>query len=701
MPSEDSLPVDSTAAFPLSQAHEKSRFAVVDPLYSATELVPEPDIQEHGAQWLYGDAELECWRLQVLRQRMEAAKLKVGYPGTFHKPSTCASFQLTLRSGQRLPSTIDLRAVGDIVVSLGERVIYRGAASDALHCVLCPDDSATGTETLRVDISTQGAPPALLIVNGPLCTGLAPWHWSADGIHFTPACAFPQTHSGLPPHRLELQETPLSPVSREGELFDFGCELLGRISFCCASQPTLFVGESPAEAHNSDPQTFEQSCTLHPNGEGCWISEHALAFRYARITNGEPADLKCLALFHPAQYRGAFACSDERLTRIWMNSAYTLRLCLHDFLIDGVKRDRLPWTGDMAMSLMANAYTFGDADIVRRSLTALGRAGIEQTHINGIVDYSMWWLIAQDHYQQYFGDMAHLQRDWSRIKDTLERLAARCGADGLFVTTSNEWLFIDWVSDNKLTALQILWWWALRSGADIAVRMGDEPTAARWRANADTLEATLYSRAWDAQTNTWRGLPDNNSECSRHANLLAVVSGLAKTNQKDGILALLLGNKANPVGTPYMAGFENIALGRLGGIDAMLQRVNCYWGAMIDRGATTFWEAYNVADDGDQAYAFYNRPFAKSLCHAWSAGPASFLPAEIFGLRPTADGWARFSVDPRLGTLQWACATVPTPHGDIEVAVDIHSMTLRLPAGTAAQWREYTFTGPGYFSQDL
>ena len=86
-----------------------------------------------------------------------------------------------------------------------------------------------------------------------------------------------------------------------------------------------------------------------------------------------------------------------------MGSAYTLRLCMHDFILDGIKRDRLPWAGDLAVSLVANAYSFADGSIVARSLSVLGRAGIEKADINGIVDYSLWWVVCHDLYQLYFG----------------------------------------------------------------------------------------------------------------------------------------------------------------------------------------------------------------------------------------------------------------------------------------------------------
>lgn len=684
-----------------SEAHEKSLFAVVDPVYNATNLVPAPDAKTGAAPWLYGDAELECWRLQVLRAQTSAAQLKISYPGSYYSASTQATFRLAVAAGQPLPYSVSVRAVGNIVVTLGGQGIYSAAASDLPHHIVLPTNSLAMDGTLQVTLTTQSEPPGILIQDGLFATSQAGWQWSTNGTQFASPQVFSQTLSGVPPHQVEPSETVLNPVATNGALFDMGCEMFGRISFASVSgTPALYVGESTAEASNSVSGNFEQSTALRNNGNGTWTSQNALAFRYFRITGVQASNVICLAQFSPAQYRGAFACSDDRLTRIWMDSAYTLRLCRHDFLIDGVKRDRLPWTGDMAMSMMANAYAFGDGEIVRRSLVTLGRAGISQAHINGIVDYSMWWIIAQDYYQKFYQNADHLNREWPRILDALQRLAARCDTNGLYVTNSSDWVFIDWASGNKQTALQILWWWAQSSGALLAQRMGDTTNAAYWQGRADALGQVLYQRAWDATNGGWRGIPDSTSALSRHANIFAVVSGLATASQYPSIKTNLLGTALTAVGTPYVAGFENIALARMGETTNFMARVNSVWGGMLDRGATTFWEAWDATQTGDNAYAFYSRPFAKSLCHAWSSGPATFLPSEIFGLRPVADGWSRFTVNPQLGLLSWACATVPTPHGDIELSAASGNVTLKVPAGTTAVWGERIFTGPGIFDSD-
>jgi hypothetical protein len=97
----------------LSRAHQRSHFAVIDPLYSATALNPAPLLKRDAAPWIYGEAELECWRLQVLRERMIAAKLNVGYPGVFHQALPKVSFRCAIPGDQPLPASLTLRAVGD------------------------------------------------------------------------------------------------------------------------------------------------------------------------------------------------------------------------------------------------------------------------------------------------------------------------------------------------------------------------------------------------------------------------------------------------------------------------------------------------------------------------------------------------------------------------------------------------------------
>ncbi len=113
----------------------------------------------------------------------------------------------------------------------------------------------------------------------------------------------------------------------------------------------------------------------------------------------------------------------------------------------------------------------------------------------------------------------------------------------------------------------------------------------------------------------------------------------------------------------------------------MLTSVRDTWGGMLDAGATTFWEAWDATQSGDARYAFYGRPFGKSLCHAWAAGPAWLLPTALLGIRPLAAGWSRVAVAPVRSDLAWISATVPTPRGPLHVDLDGKRLRVRAPQG--------------------
>lgn len=173
---------------------------------------------------------------------------------------------------------------------------------------------------------------------------------------------------------------------------------------------------------------------------------------------------------------------------------------------------------------------------------------------------------------------------------------------------------------------------------------------------------------------------------TRHANFLAILSGTATRRQRKSIIANVLLNEEVPrVGTPYMMCFEGMALAECGLHERMVNALRKYWGGMLDEGATTFWEAYDPSQSGDEHYTFYARPFGKSLCHAWSAGPVYLLSSELFGIRPIESGWKRFALRPQACDLEWMCVSVPTPLGDIEVEVEGRKAAVKVPKGTVLE----------------
>jgi hypothetical protein len=667
----------------ITEAHRRSAFAIIDPFYRVNQTQDiHPDFY-----WLYGQSELECWRLKLLRERVAKARLNVNYPGKYHLPYSSVKFRLTADQKNAL-RVLDFKAIGNVCVLMDGKQYYRAGATENIHHLELPK----AWKQIVVELSAKEDLPALQLNEKQLPYQYGQWEWRTDDIQWQPAQWFADNETSTAPHRMELPEKTFEAEKTDGSLFDFGRELFGHITIESNAKPFITVGESIAEAIDTTSSHFEQDISFVNNGPGKWISANPLAFRYVKVQQGNEGHLLAQIVETPVSYRGAFACSDTTLTRIWMNSAYTLRLCMQDFLLDGVKRDRLPWTGDMVMSMLVNAYTFADKEIVRRSLVALGREGIKEADINGIIDYSLWWIIAQEYYQLYYGDSLHLQQEWPKIKETFRLLEKRTDQKG-FLPTDDSWLFLDWVDAEKATSLQILWWWAQQSALKLAERAGDKQFVSSLGDVSDRLKENIFQQAWNKEGNYWQGAPSPGSRPSRHASFLAVISGLADKSQYASIRNTLTGKEADPVGTPYMAGFELMGLNRVGGNALLAEGLKSVWGEMLKLGATTFWEAYDSKNKGNEHYAFYGRPYAKSLCHAWGAGPAALLPSEMLNLRPIETGWKKFCINPCLGDLKWITATIPTPLGPIKVNIEDGIMQLQVPEGATAVFQDKEYQG--------
>ena len=145
-----------------------------------------------------------------------------------------------------------------------------------------------------------------------------------------------------------------------------------------------------------------------------------------------------------------------------------------------------------------------------------------------------------------------------------------------------------------------------------------------------------------------------------------MIFGVADAEKTKRIGANLAKDEIAPVGTPYVYGWELIALKRAGYTKEFFAGLEKVFGAMLDqRGTTTFWGGYDAKEKGAEMYRFYGRPFAKSLCHVWSAWPAFLFVSEVMGVKPTSDGWQTYEANPLSG-LTGLHATIPTPRGMLE-----------------------------------
>ena len=552
---------------------------------------PPAEKSEKNILWIYGRAEREVFHLQELIREKDAAKLKVGYPGDFMIPHSKIHFRAEFPAGKFPVSCIGNHGITEIYMK--ESGIFSFTLS---------------TENTRKDIPCFS------------CNADVVWESSYDGVHWHLASRIYADDN--PPHRIGLSRVFLVPERLQNGLWDVGMEIFGYIHICNAPHVQIFVGESLPEAKNRNPEHFEQNLSLIWTNENSLRSANALAFRYISLENAENAEVSVEALYTPLTLQKHFFCGDAELDAIWARSVYTLRLCTRNFVNDGIKRDRLPWAGDLAVSLLSMTESFCEAAPIRDTLAVLGSAGIRNTHINGIFDYTLWYLINFDLYLQHFSDQDFLHQEYFRIVETADLLLSQRLENGLLPVCG--WVLIDWTDGDKNCALQILFFMALRALKNLAFQMQDLRRAEEWSLLAAELKERIRHDFYDPKRGLFRSSPGKD-EFLRHQNFLAVGS-IATAEESRRIGEHLLQNELPAVGTPYMKSFEIMALIHAGFYKEAIAEIRRFWGGMMDAGATTFFEAYGEGKSGSGLYDFYDRPFGLSLCHAWSSAPAFLLP---------------------------------------------------------------------------
>ena len=487
-----------------------------------------------------------------------------------------------------------------------------------------------------------------------------------------------------------------------GVLLDFGRELhgglqIGNSEFTHGSRVRIRFGESVGEAM---ADVGEKGATNdHAVRDAVYQLPHLgmleignTGFRFVRIdllSQGKATleFVRAISLMRPMPRVGAFRSSDERLNRVWETAVRTVHLCCQDFLWDGIKRDRLVWMGDTHPETRAILAVFGAADVLRDSLDyAAATTPPETAWMNGMANYTLWFLRNTHDWYFYTGDAAYLKARRDYLVKTVEHvLAETFGEKAAFRTQG----FLDWPTQHNKPAVDAgtrgLVAVALDNAAALMDVVGEAGVAARCRAAA-------------AKVRTEK--PDPHG--AKSAAALLALGGLrdAKEMYRD-----VLGRNGHDGVSTFYGYYMLEAMSAAGEGRRALDTVRDYWGAMLDMGATSFWEDFNVAwtnnatrldalpaagkkdihgDFGEFCYPGYRH----SLCHGWSAGPAAWCINRVLGLEALDAGCRTVRVKPFLGDLAWAEGALATPHGPVRVrherrADDTVETKVEAPRGVA------------------
>ena len=463
-------------------------------------------------------------------------------------------------------------------------------------------------------------------------------------------------------------------------LVDFGRELHGGVQLASGGPSGKDVrvrvrfGESVAEAMAELGE--RGACNDHAIRDGVidlpWLGTRetgSSGFRFARVdlvSKGVLSleSIRAVSLMRPMPQLGAFKSSDERLNQVWATAARTLHLCCQDYIWDGIKRDRLVWMGDMHPEVMTLMAVFGKQDVLPASLDYMRKTTPAEKWMNGMPSYTLWWIRCQHDWYRYTGDLAYLKTHRDYIKAVFANLVKHISAENRCALPCG---FLDWPTQHNRKAvdagMHALMMMTFEDGARLAAALEDADLEAQCKAGAARLRH--YA-------------PE--PEGSKQAAALLSLAGLSDAKAVNVLLA-----KDGVQGVSTFYGYYMLeAMAKAGNVQGGISTVRDYWGGMLDMGATSFWEDFNVAwtnnafriDElpaagkkdihGDYGEFCY-KGFRHSLCHGWSSGPAAWLIEHVLGIQVADVGCKTVRVKPFLGDLQWAEGSFPTPQGVVNV----------------------------------
>lgn len=478
-------------------------------------------------------------------------------------------------------------------------------------------------------------------------------------------------------------------------------------------------------------------------------------------------------------YQGYFLSSDPTLNKIWYDGVYTAQTdsvptgavcgsaaanapttCSQGpTILDGAKRDRRPWSGDLSVEgrTLFDSLGFGPdgSDYIKGAIGEFGSAPGTDGSVCGQVSnwltypaspvtcefysptYSMYFPINLAEYYRYSGDTAFAQSEYQTLKNELAYNATTVDpSTGLSIASGRDWDFYDGskggtaAQGGAVAATNMLYYAALQSASylagELAANDPGNPDTATWKSDAATwaTQAGALKSAINAHLfNTSKGVyqlstSDNGTHPAtavpQDANAEAIDFGVAPTDTVDGILAYLKDNLWGTYGpqpyspdagystviSPFITGYELDARFASDNTTSALALTRLMWAQMVKKHGPYYtgalWEKLGQNGQDTDSNA--------SLAHGWATAPVSAFSSYLLGVQPVDAGYKTWTIAPQTGNLSWAQGQVPTPSGAIvsrwQRGYGSFKLTMSAPAGTEGTVTVPVFGKTGTIAED-
>ena len=387
------------------------------------------------------------------------------------------------------------------------------------------------------------------------------------------------------PLQIGLAETKTA-IARDGSyvILDFGKEQNGgvRILTYLAENTRVRIrfGESLTECC-SDLGGEKNATNDHANRDFYTnlqnysdMSFGNTGFRFVRVDFFGDATVKSVVAINNILKKKpiyTYSGDDKLIKNIFEVAKRTVDLCAgQDYLWDGVKRDRLVWIGDSHPEMLALTAMYGRLKVIERSLDFIKNQTPLPKWMNNIPMYSMWWIIILADYCKETGDLNYLEKQSDYLIGLVEQISRCVRDDGAL---DYPFYFVDWPSSNQpdegegVRAINIM---AMKRAIEIFDLLGIDKSVAE-----KTLENLLKKKISVIKSKQVAGLKYFATELDESDKSLLVNGGAAGMSTFMSYYIL----KA-------VASFDK---------DAAINMMKEYYGTMLDKGATTFFEDFDIA----------------------------------------------------------------------------------------------------------
>ncbi|KAK7536990.1 putative alpha-L-rhamnosidase B [Phyllosticta citribraziliensis] len=527
------------------------------------------------------------------------------------------------------------------------------------------------------------------------------------------------------------------PVILSGDtsalVFDFGIEVGGIVSleFTSSGGSKGALGLAFTEAKNYIGKVSDSSNGNFTFGDGAIYANFSAAgehsyvmpdaklrggFRYLTlflndedIAAGVNVNVGSIELeigFQPTwsnlrAYSGYFKSSDELLNRIWYAGAYTLQTNSapvntgrqfplissgwsndgilgngSTIILDGAKRDRTVWPGDMGVAVPAVAVSTGEMESVKWALQvmydhqnatgAIPESGPPLLQLDSDT-YHMWTMIGTYNYVLFTNDMGFLDTNWDRYLRAMDYVYGKVGETGLLnVSGTRDWARLGqgW---NNSEANMILYH-TLITGASLADWKSNPSLSATWTSRAASLQSAINKYLFDEDKGLYRDNATLTSVYPQDANSLSILFGVASSDMIPRISSGLTGNWRELGAetpelpgniSPFISSFEIQAHFLAGEAERALELIRRTWGWYINnKNGTESTVIEGFLTNGSFGYRSY-RGYGydssyPSHAHGWSAGPTSVLTNYLLGLSITSPVGKTWKFAPSFGDVESA-----------------------------------------------